>query len=387
MTRSFRIPHGSLPPEAVRTFETLPELQRKSRAPGGQRQGWQRTQSSVHGAGRISFSSGSQSPDFMVWQEKPTTQCQLVRKYTCRKLPVRWDHQRKNAHMCKATSQSKSKIMRHNWRTRGSSRRKPIWSPFGRTALGRKIGRCTFETKRKQQTHQLRKVFKPLQTTTVLVCVCEGRLKWLLWRRRLWDQCGTFFDHASTWKIQPFFESSISIWFALKEEEKLIMKQFKQCRFVSTYHNHRGVNEKQHKNYKFLSVDHGVELRRGRSCRKERHTKLWTCLQKRVGIKAGGNAMHGCSSLFSQGDFNGYARIGTNGAQIALTWLHLAKRPELLWTCHDWSPSRTKLVPKYWQDWRVTSRSRNITHNKIVLFWDMNEDSKHGLDQDASFAG
>ena len=50
------------------------------------------------------------------------------------------------------------------------------------------------------------------------------------------------------------------------------------------------MNEKQHKNYKFLSVDHGVPKRAPH--------EHFSCLQKRVVLKAAGNAMHGCSSLF-----------------------------------------------------------------------------------------
>ena len=54
-------------------------------------------------------------------------------------------------------------------------------------------------------------VIKPSKTTTALVYVCQRlKKKKRLGRKRLWDQCGIFHEHTSTWNLQPLSESSVS---------------------------------------------------------------------------------------------------------------------------------------------------------------------------------
>ena len=108
----------------------------------------------------------------------------------------------------------------------------------------------------------------------------------------------------------------------------------------------------------FLSVDHVLELRHGRSSRKMRRTILWNCLQQRVINRADGNAMHRWSSIFP-GIFQHYRRVCTNMRTNCMKCVYVTRigTADLLWKVNVLPTS--EMEQSLWQNMVTIDKSHH----------------------------
>ena len=136
------------------TCETPTEVQRKSRALGRQVQGRQRSQSSIHGARRISFSHGvSKISGYNVhtFQYGRRSQRHGIGTHACAYVGssqiAEIAGERMPTSMDTIFTQSETEKLGRNRRTRCSSWSIFLRLLFGRNVLVNRIGRITFATK------------------------------------------------------------------------------------------------------------------------------------------------------------------------------------------------------------------------------------------------
>ena len=145
-----------------------------------------------------------------------------------------------------------------------------------------------------------------------------------LGRDNMWDHCGQIFGKRHRPEHPILFIKSI--WVVLTEQQRVIMKQFNPGRILFRRLTTNDVTNRKTSSPQITTWGYDMED----------HAEEW--------IDAGGNALHGLSSIPPPEDFNGTGEGALIGSHVALTCLYLARigRPHSIWTANLLARSVTK---------------------------------------------